>query len=158
MELRPLSKLHVFIQHIYMISGTLYLAAAQAAGADIHFAVALRRFDADGLHICSPHFIGSSMRMADIIAKIDRFTANCTFCHDHTSLSRFFRDTMISYQKHAVFARKIWNFQSIFLSWISGILISLSLIQRCFWHSRRSLSEYPEPYRRSWIPHPGPSG
>ena len=157
MELRPLSKLHVFIQHIYMISGTLYLAAAQAAGADIHFAVALRRFDADGLHICSPHFIGSSMRMADIIAKIDRFTANCTFCHDHTSLSRFFRDTMISYQKHAVFARKIWNSGAYFFRY-SAVIIFLSRVQRMYLHGLQSLSEYPEPYRRSWIPHPGPSG
>ena len=77
-----------------MLSGTFYLAAAKAACADIHLAVALRRLNAHSLHIRSPHLIGSSMGMADIIAKIDRFIANCTLSHDHTSLSRFFRDTV----------------------------------------------------------------
>jgi len=92
--------------HMIMFSGTLNLAAAKAAGADIHLAVALRCFDANSLHIRSPHLIGSSMRMADIVAKINRFIANCTFSHDNTSLSRFFRDTMIFYQKEHLIARR----------------------------------------------------
>lgn len=65
---------------------TLYFSASQAGSTNVHSFVSILGFHTNGLHIGFPHLVGTSMRMAYIVSEINAFFADCTLCHDCTSL------------------------------------------------------------------------
>jgi hypothetical protein len=69
------------------ILSTLYFAASQASCTNVHLLAATLGLDANSLDVRFPHSVGSSMGMADIIAKVNSLFANSTLSHDYTSLN-----------------------------------------------------------------------
>ncbi len=60
-------------------------ARFHAASADVHLLVLAVHFDGHVLNIRMPDTIGSSMRMADVVAEVCAFSADITFRHFYTS-------------------------------------------------------------------------
>ena len=53
----------------------------------VHLLVASVNFNFNGLYVCFPHLVRSSMGMAHRITKVSSFFTDCTFSHDCTSLN-----------------------------------------------------------------------
>jgi hypothetical protein len=60
----------------------LNLPAFQAGSADVHLLCAAFGFDTNGLDVRFPDSVRSSMRMADVIAKMNILAADTAFCHE----------------------------------------------------------------------------
>jgi|GEM_PF-17450 len=58
---------------------------AKAGSANIHLPHATFRLDLNGLDVCLPDAIASSMRMAHVISEVSGLFANSTLCHGNTS-------------------------------------------------------------------------
>ena len=58
---------------------------ANAGSANIHLPHATFRLDLNGLDVCLPDAIASSMRMAHVISEVSGLFANSTLCHGNTS-------------------------------------------------------------------------
>lgn len=64
---------------------SFHFAGLQAGSANIHLLCAFSNLDPDGLDVGFPNVIGTSMRMADIVAKVNAFSADSAFRHNRTS-------------------------------------------------------------------------
>jgi hypothetical protein len=86
---------------------TLDFPAFQAGSADIHLFGAAFGFNTNGFDVRFPDSVRSSMRMADIIAKMNILSADTAFCHCNTSPewisifdgTQFAFTTLVFYQK-----------------------------------------------------------
>lgn len=58
---------------------------AKAGSANIHLPHSAFRLDLNGLDVCLPDAIASSMRMAHVISEVSCLFANSTLCHGNTS-------------------------------------------------------------------------
>ena len=63
----------------------LNFAGSQASGAYMHFLVCAVYFNSNSLHIRIPDSVGSSMRMADVVAEMSALATDITFSHLNTS-------------------------------------------------------------------------
>ena len=64
---------------------TLDLAGSQAAGADMHSLLSAVDVHSNLLDIGIPDSVGSSMRMADVVAEMSALATDITFSHLNTS-------------------------------------------------------------------------
>jgi hypothetical protein len=63
----------------------LNFAGSQASGAYMHLFVRAVYFNGDSLNIRIPDSVGSSMRMADVVAEMSALATDITFSHLNTS-------------------------------------------------------------------------
>jgi hypothetical protein len=62
-------------------SAAFYFAASQAASANVHLLVSTVDLNGYSLNIRIPDCVGSSMRMADVVAKMSALATDITLCH-----------------------------------------------------------------------------
>lgn len=72
--------------NIYITLCSLYNTGLQTRSADLNLLCTAVNLNANRLYIGLPHFVCSSMRVADIATKVSTLTTNKTLCHNNTSL------------------------------------------------------------------------
>ena len=94
---------------------SLYFTGSEAGSTNIHPFSSSIYFHLYVFNVGFPDFIASSMRMTHIVAEMNCFIANSTFCHDRTSL-KIIKSTFAHIDSQQIYSSRQGAFLQVFFA------------------------------------------